>query len=66
MVGRQPLKLLAKVRILLPELWEIEGPKSKHLFRGRLTGRTSVSEAANVGSTPALGIDCGELPVFEN
>lgn len=45
MVGRQTLDLAIWVRILVPEL----------TFPGRLIGRTTVSEAANLGSSPSLG-----------
>jgi hypothetical protein len=55
MVGRQPLKLLMKVRPLLPEPREVGS--SKHRFRGRLTGRTAGSEPVDVGSTPAPGTE---------
>ncbi len=54
MVGRQPLKLLVKVRPLLPELGNMIWPKEQ-LIRGCLIGRTSGSEPAGVGSTPTSG-----------
>lgn len=51
MVGRQPLELVIKVRILVPEL-----------FRGRLSGRTVVPDTRKAGSNPALGTNkIGEI-----
>jgi hypothetical protein len=39
----------------LPEPWATRPCRNHHRFRGRLTGRTSGSEPADVGSTPAPG-----------
>src|SRR6266478_11326 len=47
-----------KVRLLLPELCEVEWSQELR-FRGRLTGRTADSEPAYVGSTPAPGTETG-------
>ncbi len=60
MVGRQSLKLLVKVRPLLPELAEVIFDPRK-LLRGCLIGRTSGSEPAGVGSTPTSGTETDRL-----